>query len=280
MPEYARRSPASGVPLWRTAAGVVAAYSVAALLVAWLTHSATARTWPDAARDLWSAAMIWAALTGCIALLVRHWPASRLGYCRAALVYAVVIVGASWGINGVFLALHVAIGAASPDNVADRLHTASIINLPFNAVAAAALIAVFHWRRSAQGTKAAQGAPVATVKASVPDSLPVCSGRRRFSVPVDSIEWIEAADDYVIVHCTSGSHICSERLYRLEQTLAEEGFFRVHRSVLVNLHSVVALAGRPQTMRLEMSSGRAVPVSRRRQRQVRQAVLHNRRPLS
>jgi DNA-binding LytR/AlgR family response regulator len=275
MPEHARHSHATGVPAWRIPAGVVAAYSVAALLVAGVTHSATARPWPDAARDLWSAAMIWAVLTGCIALLVRRWPVSRLGYGRAVLVYGVVILGASWVVNGVFLAIYVATGAASPDDLSDRLHTASVLNLPFNAVAAAALVAGFHWRRSARNARLAEGTRVATAKADVPEVLPACSGNRRFSVPVASIECIEAADDYAVLHCAAGSYLCSERLHRLEEMLAQADFLRVHRSTLVNLRRVVALSGSSNgVLKLELSSGRHVGVSRRRQARTRKAIAN------
>lgn len=273
MLDGSRRWTVAGVSAWQAAAVVVAAYSLAALAVAFLTHSATARPFPEAARDLWSAAMIWTVLTAGIYGLVRRWPVSSLGYRRAVLVYGIVIVGASWVVNGAFVALHVATGITPAGDSAERLYTHSLLHLPFNAAAALALIAVFHWLRAAGPGAAREPSSRTAAKPKAPDSIPVSSGTRQFSVPVAAIELIEAADDYVVLHCDSGSHLCGERLYRLEKTLAPAGFVRVHRSALVNLDRVVALSGGSRgRLRLELSSGRSVAVSRRRQSGIRRAV--------
>lgn len=52
-------------------------------------------------------------------------------------------------------------------------------------------------------------------------------------VPVDDIDWIEAADYYVEIHVGSRSYLMRESLQRLEATL-DDRFIRIHRSRLVN----------------------------------------------
>jgi two-component system LytT family response regulator len=73
------------------------------------------------------------------------------------------------------------------------------------------------------------------------------SPRTRFLVPargktlvVDtaSIDWIEAADYYVSLHCGSQSHLLRETMDDIERQLDPQQFFRVHRSAIVNLSRV------------------------------------------
>jgi two-component system LytT family response regulator len=73
------------------------------------------------------------------------------------------------------------------------------------------------------------------------------SPRTRFLVPargktvvVDTatIDWIEAADYYVSLHCGSQSHLLRETMDVIERQLDPQQFFRVHRSAIVNLSRV------------------------------------------
>jgi len=57
-------------------------------------------------------------------------------------------------------------------------------------------------------------------------------------IRVDEIDWIEAADTYVILHTTFGSHLMRESMNRLETILDPENFLRVHRSTIINLNRV------------------------------------------
>jgi hypothetical protein len=272
------RTSRRGRAAWQWAAILVGGYSAAAVVTAIATQpaAAAARPLPEAIRDLWLAAMIWAALTAGIALLVRAYPASRLGYRRAAVVYGAVICSATWIVNGAFLLAHAAAGAVEPGRLPSDLVSMSLGHLPFNAAVAIALVAAFHWKLATRetGTIRAAADALSTADGCSVEGVTVTAGVRQFVVPVDSIEWLEAADDYVLLHCAGKSHICSDRLYRLEEKLGAAGFVRVHRSALVNLHRVRAVIARsPGGMKLELSSGRTVAVSRRRQGSVRRAVL-------
>ncbi len=89
-------------------------------------------------------------------------------------------------------------------------------------------------------------------------------GNRTMLVPVDRVDWIEAADNYVRLHTADGVHVVREALKSLEERLASRGFVRIHRSVLVNLSQVGELRTLPSgdcTVRL--TGGGELTLSRR-----------------
>jgi len=55
---------------------------------------------------------------------------------------------------------------------------------------------------------------------------------------VADIDWIEADDDYVLLHAGDKSWILRESISNLEPRLALCGFARIHRSILVNVDRV------------------------------------------
>jgi two-component system LytT family response regulator len=61
---------------------------------------------------------------------------------------------------------------------------------------------------------------------------------RTHVVDVDTIDWIEAADYYAMLHVGGRTHLLRETMNQLEQRLDPERFFRVHRSAIVNLERV------------------------------------------
>lgn len=68
--------------------------------------------------------------------------------------------------------------------------------------------------------------------------LPVRSPGRVDLVDVASIDWIEAADNYVILHAGARTHILRETMTQLERELDPARFARIHRSTLVALDRV------------------------------------------
>ena len=70
------------------------------------------------------------------------------------------------------------------------------------------------------------------------DRLPVPSGSRILFVDFNDIEWIDAADHYVIVHAKGKEHILRESLQRLAAKLPSDRFARVHRSHVVNVSRI------------------------------------------
>ncbi len=92
--------------------------------------------------------------------------------------------------------------------------------------------------------------------------LPIRDGDRLHLVPIDEIEWIEAADYYVLVHAGPKTHLHRESLQRLEAML-DDRFVRIHRSRLVNRRRIRELRrqGRRDLV-VVLDTGAELPVAR------------------
>lgn len=99
--------------------------------------------------------------------------------------------------------------------------------------------------------------------------LPIRDGDRLHLVPIDEIEWIEAADYYVEVHAGPHTHLHRESLQRLEAML-EDRFVRIHRSRLVNRRRIRELRreGRRDLV-VVLDTGAELPVARSQHAAVR-----------
>jgi two-component system LytT family response regulator len=62
-------------------------------------------------------------------------------------------------------------------------------------------------------------------------------GRIRL-VPVEAVDWIEAADNYVRIHAGGERHLLRETIRSLEERLDPARFARIHRSAIVNLSCI------------------------------------------
>jgi len=74
-----------------------------------------------------------------------------------------------------------------------------------------------------------------------PAILPIRQGRETVRVPIDSIQWIDAAGDYMCIHAGGSTHILRGTMKELEEILDPKLFQRVHRSTIVNLSLVKSL---------------------------------------
>jgi len=95
--------------------------------------------------------------------------------------------------------------------------------------------------RRLEALLAAHDAPPVSHGEVPPDRLAVRSGERFDLIPVASIDWIEAADNHVELHCGPARHLLGETLTGLERRLDPRRFLRVHRSRMVNRDRVVAV---------------------------------------
>jgi two-component system LytT family response regulator len=64
--------------------------------------------------------------------------------------------------------------------------------------------------------------------------LPIRAGGRVTFLPIDEIDWLEAADNYVRIHANGDVHVIRQTLQRMEQSLPPASFVRIHRSAIVN----------------------------------------------
>lgn len=111
-----------------------------------------------------------------------------------------------------------------------------------------------------EAADAVQSTPVSTTS-GYDDGIwvPVKGGSVR--VPVDQIEWIEAARDYVLIHTPVRSHIHRTTMSALERRLDPAHLMRVHRSAFVRPNLVEQVERHANgSMTLTLRDGATVPV--------------------
>ena len=74
-----------------------------------------------------------------------------------------------------------------------------------------------------------------------PERLAVRSGERIDLVPVQSIDWIESANNYVLLHCGARQYLMAETLTELTAKLEPKYFVRVHRGRTVNVARILSI---------------------------------------
>jgi two-component system LytT family response regulator len=71
--------------------------------------------------------------------------------------------------------------------------------------------------------------------------LPIRTENETIRLPVVSIDWIDAAGDYMCVHAQGNTYVLRETMKALETVLDPNRFARVHRSTIVNVERVQRL---------------------------------------
>ena len=66
------------------------------------------------------------------------------------------------------------------------------------------------------------------------------AGRVSF-VPVESVDWLEAAGNYVEIHVGTKTHLIYETLAEMERGLDRNRFLRIHRSTIVSIDRIKEL---------------------------------------
>jgi two-component system LytT family response regulator len=96
-----------------------------------------------------------------------------------------------------------------------------------------------------------------------PARLVVRSGGRIVLVPVQEIDWVEAADNYVRLHAGGQDHLLRETMATMEARLDPRRFLRIHRCSIVNLERVAELRHAPHgDLELVLRSGKTLPIGR------------------
>src|SRR5258708_10316666 len=106
-----------------------------------------------------------------------------------------------------------------------------------------------------------------------PQTLVARQGERFDLVSVMSVDWIEAANNYAVLHCGAADHVLAETLASLETRLDPAKFVRVHRSAIVNAARILAV----HTMiggvyELELRGGTRVKTGRQYRERIRKLL--------
>ena len=86
---------------------------------------------------------------------------------------------------------------------------------------------------------------------------------RLLVVDVADIDWIESANNYMVLHVGRDTHIVRETMTRLEERLPADRFVRVSRSAIVNVTRVREITLEPDGGHcLQLAGGASVPLTR------------------
>lgn len=88
-------------------------------------------------------------------------------------------------------------------------------------------------------------------------------GRHIQVVSTDKILWLEAQDDYVMLHTKDGEFLKSRTMKYFEEHLSPDDFVRIHRSHIVQISHIkqIELFGK-ESYRVLLKSGEKLPISK------------------
>lgn len=95
------------------------------------------------------------------------------------------------------------------------------------------------------------------------ERIVVKTGGKIKIIPVEQIQYLEAADDYVKIHTPDGVFLKNKTMGSYEQSLPPETFARTHRSFIVNVHEITRIDPYEKDSHLAiLKTGAKVPVSK------------------
>jgi len=100
-------------------------------------------------------------------------------------------------------------------------------------------------------------------KQSYPDKICIRDHAAVTLVPVEEIDWIDAAGDYMCIHAGTQVHVIRSTMKVLEKLLDPIRFQRVHRSTIINMERVRSVTPRMNgDYHLHMEGGMRLKMSR------------------
>jgi len=258
MTSPAVSEPTSSLRAVRLAAVIVLAWSAVALLLATQGHLTSGRAqpwWPSLGYSF-AIFSVWAVLTAPILVAVRRVEGSGWGLPQRLAIYGAGVLVVSALHVGLFVLAYWPIyndGGRIPTRWAmgERMFVRNLgTNVIFYAgVVGAGLVMARRERRSAP---------------AMPDVLRARSRGAVRIVPLDQVDWIEAAGNYAQAHTASGVVLVDESLASLAARLPGDRYARIHRRAIVRLDRIVEVRslGRGDAD-VVLSSGPALRLSRR-----------------
>ncbi|MFC0444847.1 LytR/AlgR family response regulator transcription factor [Pseudidiomarina halophila] len=93
-------------------------------------------------------------------------------------------------------------------------------------------------------------------------------------VAINSIEWVDAAGDYMCIHAGNETHILRRTMKELEDELNPNRFQRIHRSAIVNLEQIEKLCSRQNgEYHIVLKNGKELKVSRSYKERIKRLIL-------
>ena len=144
-----------------------------------------------------------------------------------------------------------------------EVHAVDYLLKPFAPERLATALTAVHQRLQAHAPL-----PVAELAAAARPPGPVeriliRDGARVHILPVESIDCIEAQDDYVLIRSAGKQYLKHDTLAHLETQLDPKRFVRIHRSYLINIERLARVEPYAKDSRLAiLQDGTKMPVSR------------------
>jgi len=96
-----------------------------------------------------------------------------------------------------------------------------------------------------------------------PDKILIKDGPKIHIIPLDTVEIIEAQDDYVYVHTAAAKYLKQKTMKYFEEFLNSSDFIRIHRSYLVACKIIIKIEFlEKETYQVTLQSGKKLPVSK------------------
>jgi two-component system, LytTR family, response regulator len=117
---------------------------------------------------------------------------------------------------------------------------------------------------------------LSTPSPAMPERLVVRNGDQFDLVPVESIDWIESANNYVQIHCRSRRYLHAETLTSLAGRLNPHKFMRIHRGRVVNVSRIVSIHPLFNgTYEVELSDGSRLATGKSYREQIAQLLRNS-----
>lgn len=100
-------------------------------------------------------------------------------------------------------------------------------------------------------------------KAETLERIVVKSGSKISIIPVEKLNYIEAQDDYVMLHTAEGRFLKQKTMKFFEDHLPADDFIRIHRSYIIRLSVIKQIElFEKESFRVLMHDGKTLPVSK------------------
>ena len=109
--------------------------------------------------------------------------------------------------------------------------------------------------------------------ASIGSKLVVRSGRKIHFIEIEKISYIEACNYYALIHADGKTYIVRQTLFDFENKLERNDFYRIHRSIIINLNIFRCIERENNKLLVRTTIGKEFTISRNRQKEIRNRIL-------
>jgi len=104
------------------------------------------------------------------------------------------------------------------------------------------------------------------------DRITVRSGTKIKIIPVENILYIQADGDYISIHTAEGKWLKEQTMNYTEDRLPKDGFVRIHRSYIVNIHQISRIERYGEKQLIVLHNNEKIKISAARYQALRQIL--------